>query len=726
MDRRYKRTAIRPFRGDMAKTQQSLLPSVSDPKLWMVRCREGKEKNVVMTLMRKFFERNRQATKNKNINVLKIHSVFCRDDLKGFIYVEADIGQHVQDALKEVFGVYLGKTRLVPVKEMTDVLTIQKDTQSVDLLKMEWVRIKRGKYAGDLARVVNITDTGDVCTVHLVPRLDLSGETKEKKKKKQGLLSRPPQKLFNPRDLPPSLARMVSKSQRGYWMLGPDAFKNGLLEKSVRVSALDTDCKPLPSLDEINAFVGSEGVIDTNTLQTLKSSITHRETSSHFRPGDQVLIISGELANVPAVISGISGNLATIQAMVPGLSTKTSLPLSQLSKRFSLGDLVKVNSGKHEGEIGTIVRLQGHIATVITTEGQREVHVTTRDLQDVKEITYPVAPKSEPFTNAKTLSDSKSMPEPPRFYGGQRRRDPLLGATVKIHGGSFKGYMGIIKHLTNEYARVELHTNCKTVTVLRDKISLRDETGTYSEPVDFPMNAFSAFSSSTPSLSFTPSFNSAASSQTPNPYSSSSSNNYAPQTPNPHASAQTPNPHSGRYGNDGHRTPAWDAGSRTPHGGDVHESNAWSADDPNPAHTHDWSAGNSGAWGKESSSIPWSSTNSANESWNRTPTFANISSSSTTALSSSSSSSSSSSTAGISSTTWGTTPTVESNSFWRNATDDSNTWESHVLGNSNSSTSSKTFSSSSTSSPWGTTPNWNDPRTPRREDDTTVTDGWGD
>lgn len=35
-------------------TQQTLLPGVKDPNLWMVKCRIGEEKNTVLLLMRKF------------------------------------------------------------------------------------------------------------------------------------------------------------------------------------------------------------------------------------------------------------------------------------------------------------------------------------------------------------------------------------------------------------------------------------------------------------------------------------------------------------------------------------------------------------------------------------------------------------------------------------------------------------------------------------------------
>jgi len=34
--------------------QQSLLPNIKDPKLWIIKCRVGEEKSIALLLMRKF------------------------------------------------------------------------------------------------------------------------------------------------------------------------------------------------------------------------------------------------------------------------------------------------------------------------------------------------------------------------------------------------------------------------------------------------------------------------------------------------------------------------------------------------------------------------------------------------------------------------------------------------------------------------------------------------
>jgi transcription elongation factor len=609
IDRRYKKTSVRRYRGDSSahKSQQSLLPSVRDPKLWMVRCREGKERDAVFLLMRKFLDLQRQESSSP----LKLHSAFFRNDLKGFIYVEADMAAHVSEALQQVPGVYISRLTLVPVREMTDVLTIRKEERSVDLLQREWVRIKRGKYMGDLARVMDVSESGDVCTVRLIPRLDLTtldrrsiNNVADKKRKsamekgKAGIV-RPPQKLFNPRDLPTNIARQLSRNQRGYYLLGSDTFKDGYLEKSVKVSALNLEGAP-PTLDEINKFANSEGVIDSLTLQNLKQAIASREAeNTAFHPGDNVKVISGELSSIPAVVLSVLGTTATILPQLAGVSEKTTVPIAQLRKRFVAGDMVRIINGKYRNQVGTVVNVSGNNATVISATDLEEIHVFIRDLQDAKDAI--VVNKGDPLVHNSAISGGDQHSSSSRSRGGMPRsrpmggrggmppKDQLLGLTVKILGGPYKGYMGIVKQIGQDgLVNVELHTNCRTVSVDKNKLSVRDESGVFHGPSSMHGSSRTGSNSSgfkQPSGSFTPgswasphgnggstrSVQSVA--HTPNPYASA-------QTPNPYASAQTPNPYSSSsFASDGGRTPAWDAGSRTPY--QVSKPfDAWSSDLP--------------------------------------------------------------------------------------------------------------------------------------------------
>ena len=51
-----------------------------------------------------------------------------------------------------------------------------------------------------------------------------------------------------------------------------------------------------------------------------------------------------------------------------------------------------------------------------------------------------------------------------------RRDTALIGQTVRISQGPYKGYVGIVKDATESTCKVELHAKCQTITVDRNRI----------------------------------------------------------------------------------------------------------------------------------------------------------------------------------------------------------------------------------------------------------------
>lgn len=84
---------------------------------------------------------------------LQIKSVIAVEGLKGYIYVEAFKQQHVKQAIEDIGNLRIGRWQqlMVPIREMTDVLRVVKDTTG--LKQGSWVRIKRGMYKDDIAQV---------------------------------------------------------------------------------------------------------------------------------------------------------------------------------------------------------------------------------------------------------------------------------------------------------------------------------------------------------------------------------------------------------------------------------------------------------------------------------------------------------------------------------------------------------------------------------------------
>ena len=84
---------------------------------------------------------------------LQIKSVVAKEGIKGYIYVEAFKQQHVKQTIQDIRNLSIGKWKqlMVPIKEMTDVLRVFKDTAA--LKRGSWVRIRRGMYRDDVAQV---------------------------------------------------------------------------------------------------------------------------------------------------------------------------------------------------------------------------------------------------------------------------------------------------------------------------------------------------------------------------------------------------------------------------------------------------------------------------------------------------------------------------------------------------------------------------------------------
>ncbi|KAH6562967.1 hypothetical protein BASA50_006097 [Batrachochytrium salamandrivorans] len=365
------------FRGDLDHVPQGvLIPSVNDPKLWLIRCKPGKEKTIVMQMMRKFFDLEFSSK-----TPLEILSVFSRDSLQGYIYIEAMKQAHVMSAIEGVQNLYVSKLALVPVNEMVDCLTIK--GKILDIKANAWVRIKRGKYDGDLAQVLEVHESGDTVSVKLIPRLepsrDLHGVGQPRRKKGNDV--RQPQKLFQPNEFN---KREINPGNGGYNYQGEFFDKDGYLEKSVKVRSLLTE-NVNPTLDEITKFTGGSINEHGNDLALLASA--NQATPDDFQIGEGITVISGELRNVPGVIQSIEGGIVTILPNKSfGLSGPLRYPARDIAKRFEEGNHVKVVGGVHKDETGLIVKIENNVVTILSDTTLNPISVFSKDLRTASEV----------------------------------------------------------------------------------------------------------------------------------------------------------------------------------------------------------------------------------------------------------------------------------------------------------------------------------------------------
>ncbi|EXJ81454.1 hypothetical protein A1O3_07746 [Capronia epimyces CBS 606.96] len=392
---RYGRRTTTALSNSSFVPQNLLMPDVNDPSIWGVRCKAGKERDIVHKLMKKFIES--QGSRNP----MRICSAFERGDgpMAGYIFVEARRKVDVDDALTNVADVYpRSKMNLVPVKEMPDLLRV---TKNKELEVGGYVRIKRGIYQGDLGMIESVETNGLEVTVRLVPRLTYgmdedharpgSGDVKRKRPNAFGpvnsFANRPPQRLFNENEARKRHDRFLQQN-RGLtgrsWSYKGDLYEDGFLIKDFKLQHLITDSVN-PRLDEITKLTktaadGSE-LLD---LESLAHSLRNTAAEGNYVPGDEVEVYEGEQRGIVGRTEAVTGNIVSIMVTEGELTGQlVEVPVKGLRKRFKEGDNVKIIGGsKYRDEVGMVLRIKDDKVTVLTNNSNEEITVFSKDLRE--------------------------------------------------------------------------------------------------------------------------------------------------------------------------------------------------------------------------------------------------------------------------------------------------------------------------------------------------------
>nr|CAG4718883.1 unnamed protein product [Naegleria fowleri] len=351
-----------------ATQKQSNLPTPEDPKLFLVKCKQGKEKEAVFTLLQKHFNLKNSPVKKDR---LQITSALYIEGYKGKIYIEALKELHVKQAIQGLSHlIFENGIKLVPLKEMPDVLNInQLSTKLKDLKIGDWVRVKRGTYKGDLGKVVGLDEARGLCQVTLVPRIDYTGQN----------VKRPPQKLFDRELLPQSEQDKVEDLRDNGVVYQGNRFQNGYLYKQIHLKSLDTK-NIEPTIEEIQTYYQHENPSKAISLA--------RKT--HFKRGDHVKVVKGDLRGMYGVVTNVDEDSQHVTFIPKNQDIQTPLvfPSSQLQKHFTVGQFCKVigSGSKWEGESGYIVSVNEDDDTVVLYNEVKRCEMTTF-INEIQETT---------------------------------------------------------------------------------------------------------------------------------------------------------------------------------------------------------------------------------------------------------------------------------------------------------------------------------------------------
>ncbi|RWR72087.1 Transcription elongation factor Spt5 [Cinnamomum micranthum f. kanehirae] len=344
---RYKRSSHKEYDEETTDVveQQALLPSVKDPRLWKVEC--------------------------------LIRSAVALDHLKSNIYIEADKEAHVKDvctrlhsyvqlllfqlcfnstnlfyvyqACRGIRNIFPAEVRVVPIKEMTDVLSVER--KMVDLAAGSWVRMKIGKYKGYLAKVVNVDSVRQRFRVKLIAMIDL-------------------QAIAN-KMIHIHVDRRRDPSTREYFYLIDNMWlKDGSHFKVVSIKSVRTQ-NVLPTIDEIVKFRKPRDDTDGD-MAGLSTLLANRKKGS-FMEGDAVVVVQGDLKNLRGWVEKVEEENVHITTKMEGLLETLAFNEKDIFKYFKCGDHVKVVSGSQDGAAGMVVEVEGHIPSIFSDTAKEHV-----------------------------------------------------------------------------------------------------------------------------------------------------------------------------------------------------------------------------------------------------------------------------------------------------------------------------------------------------------------
>eukprot|EP00587_Corethron_hystrix_P001730 CAMPEP_0113327840 /NCGR_PEP_ID=MMETSP0010_2-20120614/19588_1 /TAXON_ID=216773 ORGANISM="Corethron hystrix, Strain 308" /NCGR_SAMPLE_ID=MMETSP0010_2 /ASSEMBLY_ACC=CAM_ASM_000155 /LENGTH=799 /DNA_ID=CAMNT_0000188903 /DNA_START=156 /DNA_END=2551 /DNA_ORIENTATION=+ /assembly_acc=CAM_ASM_000155 len=409
-------------------SQQALLPSVSDPSLWMIKCKPGNERALVIQIM------NRAVSAARRGVPPGITAVIA-GQTKGAIFIESMSEPAVQDAVQGVRDLRMYTMTLVPLSDMTTVLTVTPQKKPVAV--GDWVRMNRGHYKGDIAKVIDVREGGFRAVIQAVPRIDLAAlslpqdEARARAKK-----IRPPQKFFNgseimsvgdghnydgdnevrrerfPGGAPRDKDDFMDFFQNNY-------YQDGYLIKDQPISTLKTcgEDDP-PTLDELQQFRrknqdegrdnddddqssnkrATDLLEDLAVLQSGAHSGATGTNAAGLLVGDTVEVVEGDLIGMRGKVISIGAITVKVRPVATGegaVDSQVALGeveflTSQLMKYIPVGCHVKVTDGRYTNETGTVVaveKMEGDwIAVLLTDMTNKEIQVRTSQLQESAEI----------------------------------------------------------------------------------------------------------------------------------------------------------------------------------------------------------------------------------------------------------------------------------------------------------------------------------------------------
>lgn len=338
-------------------SKQLLLPTIEDSKIYMIPCKEGQERNVIMAIMKKMDEWKIQGKR------APILSAFERGTTKmlSHIYVEGRSLASIRLFLQCIKNLYVQKinTIEIPIKEMTALSNMRPKK----LLKPgTFVRPKGGLYKGDWAQVDEIDIRKNRVSLRLRPRLDYTASGKKTRfRPVQRLFSAAEAKRGNPENASVQNLRSLGVQGENHWIYRKEIYKDGFLVKNFKMEQLLATEGQNPTLEVIQTFAteGKDGSasIDLSAVRAAKDTTAR---TGGYLVGEGVEVYEGDHQGILGKVLVSRNEIVTLEITEPKdfLGHNIDIIAKSLRRAFSIGDRVKVVGGRHSDEVGMIVSVK--------------------------------------------------------------------------------------------------------------------------------------------------------------------------------------------------------------------------------------------------------------------------------------------------------------------------------------------------------------------------------
>ncbi|NXM24572.1 SPT5H factor, partial [Oxyruncus cristatus] len=182
------------------------------------------------------------------------------------------------------------------------------------------------------------------------------------------------------------------------------------------------------------------------------------------------------------------GKVVTVrhQAVTRKKDNRFAVALDSEQNNIHVKDIVKVIDGPHSGREGEIRHLfRGfaflHCKKLVENGGMfvcKTRHLVLAGGSKPRDVTNftvcgfaPMSPRISSPMHPSGAGQRGGFGAGGMSRGRGRRDNDLIGQTVRISQGPYKGYIGVVKDATESTARVELHSTCQTISVDRQRLT---------------------------------------------------------------------------------------------------------------------------------------------------------------------------------------------------------------------------------------------------------------